>query len=100
MEKEVLWEIITGLLVIITGMIGFNLKSHKADYEKLKDSHSGLALKVSEEYAKKSDLNAARLETTESLKRVYDKIEAVDDNLDRKISEIPDKIVKLMRREQ
>ena len=99
MEKDILYEIIMCLMAFAVSLIGFNLKSHKTDYEKLKDGHNGLALKVSEEYAKKTDLNAARIENSESLKRVYDKIETVNDNLDRKISEMPEKIVKLLRHE-
>ncbi len=91
-------EIVLALVAIIVGIMGFNLKSHKAEFDKLKDDHAAHKLKVSEHYALKSDLNAARLETNESLKRVYDKIETVDDKLSTEIKAIPEQVLRLLNR--
>ena len=91
-------EIVMGLLSVILAIVGYNLKTHKAEFDKLKDDHSAHKLKVSEHYALKSDLNAARLETNESLKRVYDKIEAVDDKLSNEIGNIPERVLRLLQR--
>lgn len=98
MDAQLLVQIIVGLLGMIVGVIGWNVRDYKSDYQKLKDDHASHKLNVSENYAKKSDLNAARLETNESLKRVYDKIEAINQNFDKKISEVPDKIIMLLER--
>ena len=94
--EDVLLKIIIGLLTVLTAIIGWNVRTHRSDHEKLKDDHAAHKLNVSENYAKKSDLNEMRRESIESLKRVYDKIEAVNKNLDEKISEVPDKIVRLI----
>jgi hypothetical protein len=97
-DKTVLLEIIMGLLSVVLALVGFNLKTHKSEFDKLKEDHSAHKLKVSENYALKSDLNAARLETNESLKRVYDKIEVVDDKLSAEISDIPERVLRLLQR--
>ena len=96
MEDNFLLKIILGLLAVITGIIGFNLRSYKSDYDKLQDDHQGHKLNVSENYAKKNDLNAARLETTSSIARLHDKIEDSTEKLNTKIDGMPDKIVNLM----
>lgn len=91
-------EIVMGLLSLILAIVGYNLKTHKQEFDKLKDDHAAHKLKVSEHYALKSDLNAARLETNESLKRVYDKIEAVDEKLSDQIADVPEKVMRLLKR--
>lgn len=114
MEDNILLKIITGLLGLITVILGWNVRIYKADHDRLKDEHGRLKddhnnhkLNVSENYAKKNDLNEARREQTEQLRRVYEKIESVDSNLDdkisavntnldKKISDLPKQIIELL----
>ena len=94
--EDILLKIIIGLLTVLTAIIGWNVRIHRNDHEKLKEDHATHKLNVSENYAKKSDLNEMRRESIESLKRVYDKIESVDENLGNKMAGMPEKIVRLM----
>lgn len=96
-DDNMLFKIIVGLLAMLVGLLGWNLSTHKADYDKLKDDHNLHKLKVSEDYAKKTDLNAARQESTDSIRRLHEKIEDVNENLGEQISELPDKIVRLLK---
>lgn len=98
MDSELLLQIIVGLLAMLLTIIGFTVRAHKESHDNLKDSHNALALEVSKNYASKLDLNSARIEATDSIRRLHDKIEAAEDNLDKKISEIPDRVMRLMNR--
>lgn len=95
-------EGLLGLLVGIGGFMGVNMLARlgKQD-DKIADHERALSafqLRVSQEYAMKTDLNEARRETTDSLKRVYEKIEAVDENMDTKIEALQTDIKTLLRR--
>lgn len=96
MNNGILLEIINGLIGILLLIVAWTVRMYKQDHDKLKQSHNDHKLDVTKNYALKTDLNAARLETNESLKRVYDKIESVDTNLDRKITALPKTIMDLM----
>ena len=88
MLEEILLKIIVALLMAITAIIGWNVRGHKTDHEKLKDDHLQHKLNVSENYAKKSDLNAARMETNESLQRIHERIDSLGDTVERKVDTI------------
>jgi len=88
MDESFLVKIIVGLMAIITGILGFNLRSYKAGHDALKDSHGKLALHISEDYAKKSDLNAARQEVKEGLERVHERIDTLGDTVERKMDTV------------
>jgi uncharacterized protein YlxW (UPF0749 family) len=88
MEDSLALKIIMGLLAMLTAVLAFNVKSYKNDHDDLKDSHNKLALRVSDEYAKKTDLNAARGEMTDSVKRVHERIDEVGQNVDHKMNTI------------
>lgn len=98
MDEQLMVRIIIGLLMVLLGLLSWNLRTHAADHQKLKDDHHSHKLNVSESYAKKSDLNAARMEINDSIRRLHEKIEEVDINLDKKISDIPDKVIRLFER--
>lgn len=96
--EDYLLKIIVGLLTVLTAIIGWNVRGHKSEHDKLKEDHAAHKLNVSENYAKKTDLNAARMEINDSIRRLHEKIEEVDDNLDKKITEIPDRVIRLLER--
>lgn len=75
-----------------------DIKEISGDLDDFEKEHNKLALNVSENYAKKNDLNAARQETTESIRRLHEKIEESTENLNEKISEVPEKIMRLLER--
>jgi len=102
---EIVLTIIVTLFALLTTVVGWNVRNYKTAQDKLrtdhdlqKDKHSELAINISENYAKKTDLNAARRETNDSLKRVYDKMDSMSEHLDKKITEIPNTIIKLMNK--
>lgn len=95
MDKEIIFELVVGLLAIIVGMISFNVKSFKGDHEtltkeheKLKDNHNSLALKVSENYASKTDLNLTKMEFVDAIKRVHERIDAGNENMNKQTNTI------------
>ena len=47
------------------------------DVSEIKTKHAEFQLVVSENYAKKNDLNAARLETNESLARIHSRLDNI-----------------------
>lgn len=103
MDERSFSQIVIGLIGILVSILGWNFRTQKAEHDKLKTDHHRLVedhaahrLSVSENYAKKTDLNAARLEVSDSVRRLHEKVESVDANLDRKISEMPEKIAFLL----
>ena len=87
-HDSVLLKIIVGLLMLITTIIGWNVRGHKSDHEKLKDDHAMHKLNVSENYAKKVDLSATRMETNASLERIHQRIDSIGENMERKVDTI------------
>lgn len=77
MDNNFVTEAFMALVSLMVAIIGFAVKGFKSDHDKLKESHSNLALNVSENYAKKNDLNAARLETNAGLERIHKRIDDV-----------------------
>jgi len=68
---------VTGLAVFLMVNI---FKQHSGlfeDVETIKAEHSRFQLSVSENYAKKTDLNAARLETNQSLERIHARLDNI-----------------------
>ena len=47
------------------------------DVADMKSKHADFQLNVSENYAKKVDLNAARIETNESLQRIHSRLDNI-----------------------
>ena len=83
--------ILSGFVTLCIAVIGYFLRRLIDDmrdlqiqgtkcevkYEEQKTSVANIRTHISENYATKTDLNASRLETSESLKRVYEKLDAL-----------------------
>lgn len=95
---EILIRITVGLL---SAMGTFGIFMAKKLFDSIRDlsnKHHALELDVTKNYATKSDLNEARRENTDSLKRVYDKIEDVEENMTTQIAVVQTDIKKLLER--
>lgn len=88
MDESVLLKIIIGLLTVIISIIGFNVRTHKGDHDKLKESHNDFTRDVLKNYATKADLNAARMETNGSLERIHERIDDLGENVDSKMNTV------------
>jgi predicted DNA-binding protein (UPF0251 family) len=99
MNAEILVDIIVGFIsLVIIPSGGYFIAMVISDIKEITREQAALALKISEQYATKSDLNSARLETSESLKRVYDKIDSLDEKIDSHMGEVQSDIKKLLAR--
>lgn len=98
MDAQLLLQIIVGLLAVLMSIIGYCVTQHRSEHNKLKDDHTAHKMTVSEYYAKKADLNSARDELRASIRHLHEKIESVDENLGKNISEIPEKVIRLLDR--
>lgn len=85
MDDSNLWvRILTifgsGMTLIVGFLMTHIFKQHTGlfkDVADIKTTHAEFKLLVSENYAKKSDLNAARIETNESLSRIHARLDNI-----------------------
>ena len=85
MEDSNLWvRILTIFGSAMTVIVGFLMthifRQHTGvikDVGDIKTEHAKFQLHVSETYAKKTDLNAARLETNSSLERIHQRLDNI-----------------------
>jgi hypothetical protein len=85
MEDSNLWvRILTIVGSAMTVVVGFLMthifRQHTGvfkDVADIKTKHAEFQLFVSENYAKKTDLNAARLETNNSLERIHQRLDNI-----------------------
>ncbi|MDX2074715.1 MAG: hypothetical protein SFX19_10205 [Alphaproteobacteria bacterium] len=105
MDAQTLLIILQGLLTLLVLIIGAVVKSAARDLKEVEkaagENAIGLAkyqLHVSENYATKNDLNAARTETNESLRRLHDRLDNMDENFDEKMTEVSRDIKSLLKR--
>lgn len=98
MDAEIVTRVIVGLLTAGLGGAGWIVAKIITDIREIDRAHAALALKVSENYATKSDLNSARGETKDSLDRLHLRIDDLADNVDNKMTDIQGDIKTLLRK--
>lgn len=82
MNNFTMRDYVTGLLSVVILVVGFILSDFKSKADSLQQRHTDLAIKVSEDYPKKEELNAARAEFSAAVARVHKRIDDVGVKID------------------